>query len=312
MIYGNTEGIKNSLLDRLEEIYSFVIPKDSLFNFEMFKIMNEVTLLLNREISVAINRKGKVTAVSVGDSGTVELPEVDVLERKLNGIRIVHTHPNGNSKLSALDISALTKLKLDSMVAVAVNEDIERVRINIGFCGVFENRIICEEGKNFTLDEGINFNPISKIEEINEALGELVIHEDTTERAILVGIESHESLDELEELAKACNLEVIEKVLQKRQKIDAAFFIGKGKVGEIDYLRQALKADVVIFDDRQELEYWIRESKIDYIILGDHYINKKVIGEEFVKGVIYFKTDFRSTTNIIEKQTNLNMIMYSS
>lgn len=249
MIYGNIEGIKNSLLNRLEEIYDYKVPKDVMFTEEILRIINEITLQLNREVSIAINRKGKITGVSLGDSTTVELPQIDMFEKKLSGIRIVHTHPNGNSKLSALDISALTKLKLDAMVAVAVNEEDSKIRANIGFCCVHDERIICEEGKNLEVQEAMNFNPLPKIEEINNELGKLEINHDETERAILVGIESEESLEELEELAKACNLVVLEKVLQKRQKIDAAFFIGKGKVGEIDYLRQAMKADVVIFDE---------------------------------------------------------------
>ncbi len=38
------------------------------------------------------------------------------------GVRIIHTHPNGMSNLSALDISALLKLKLDAIVAIGIYE----------------------------------------------------------------------------------------------------------------------------------------------------------------------------------------------
>ena len=64
--------------------------------------------------------------------------------------------------------------------------------------------------------------------------------------------------------------------------------------------------DVVIFHDDEELRYFIKEYKIDYVIVGDHYRNKEVIGGENAKhGVAFFPTDSRSTTNIIEKIKNL-------
>ncbi|WBW99473.1 GTPase HflX [Oceanirhabdus sp. W0125-5] len=249
MIYGNIDGVKKSIINQLEEIYELQIEKDILFSEELAIVMNKLTLELNREISVAINRRGKITAVSLGDSTTVELPEVEISERKLSGIRIIHTHPNGNSKLSALDISALTKLKLDTMVAIAVNEEINMIKVNVGYCTIEDNRIICEEYKNIPLEGALKHNPLPNILEINKMFEEFSMEEDKTERAILVGVESEESLKELEELAKACNIKVLDSVLQKRNKIDSAFYIGKGKVTEIDYLRQAMKADVVIFDD---------------------------------------------------------------
>ena len=45
--------------------------------------------------------------------GYVEMPNINISGNKLCGIKIIHTHPNGNSMLSALDISALIKYRLD-------------------------------------------------------------------------------------------------------------------------------------------------------------------------------------------------------
>ena len=60
--------------------------------------------------------------------------------------------------------------------------------------------------------------------------------------------------------------------------------------------------DVVIFHDDEELKYYIKEFDIDYIVIGDHYKDKPVIGEENSKhGVVYYPTDERSSTGIIEK-----------
>lgn len=60
--------------------------------------------------------------------------------------------------------------------------------------------------------------------------------------------------------------------------------------------------EVVIFHDDEELRYFIKSFNIDYMIVGDQYKDKEVIGAEFSKhGVIFYPVDDRSTTNIIEK-----------
>ena len=54
-----------------------------------------------------------------------------------------------------------------------------------------------------------------------------------SKNAILVGIDNDESLDELAELARACNVKVVGKFFQKKSKIDPCYFIGTGKVIEL-------------------------------------------------------------------------------
>ena len=63
---------------------------------------------------------------------------------------------------------------------------------------------------------------------------------------------------------------------------------------------------VVIFNNDDELRNFIRVFNIDYMVIGDQYKDKVVIGAECSKyGVIYYPTDEHSTTNIIEKIKNL-------
>ena len=98
---------------------------------------------MEREVSVGINRKGKIISMAIGDSTSVEVPIIDIREERLSGIRIIHTHPNGYCNLSALDLTALIKLKLDCIVAIGVAEK-ENLKYNIDFCGI-ENNILIEE-----------------------------------------------------------------------------------------------------------------------------------------------------------------------
>jgi GTP-binding protein HflX len=77
------------------------------------------------------------------------------------------------------------------------------------------------------------------------------------ERAVLVGLERsghdrwalQDSLDELRELARTAGVEVIEVITQKRDKPDAATFIGSGKAAEIAAFCKEKSANLVIFDD---------------------------------------------------------------
>jgi GTPase len=76
------------------------------------------------------------------------------------------------------------------------------------------------------------------------------------ERAILVGVilpdhdTNHDDpLDEIRGLAKTAGLHVAGTMLQKRQQVDIATYIGSGKVEELKDLVAAHEADVVVFDN---------------------------------------------------------------
>jgi len=85
-------------------------------------------------------------------------------------------------------------------------------------------------------------------------LGDIIKAE--KERAILVGLsvgtdrwETEDHLEELALLADTAGAEVIEKVIQERSRIDAAYFIGRGKAEQIAEMADAKEANLLIFDD---------------------------------------------------------------
>ncbi|MCK4404571.1 MAG: GTPase HflX [candidate division Zixibacteria bacterium] len=79
----------------------------------------------------------------------------------------------------------------------------------------------------------------------------------TKEKAILVGVKLpwlsrfalEESLQELAFLTETAGGEVLETIIQERQKLNPTFFIGKGKTDQIKSLSQRLGANLIIFDD---------------------------------------------------------------
>ena len=60
--------------------------------------------------------------------------------------------------------------------------------------------------------------------------------------------------------------------------------------------------DVYLFDTSDELRNLVKQNDIDFMVVGDQYRDKEVIGSENSKyGVLYYKVDERSTTDIIDK-----------
>ena len=77
------------------------------------------------------------------------------------------------------------------------------------------------------------------------------------DRALLIGVslphiplwEAEDSLEELARLADAALLTTVERVIQSRNRIDSAFYVGKGKVEEIKQTSKKADVDLLIFDN---------------------------------------------------------------
>src|SRR5690554_2905493 len=76
------------------------------------------------------------------------------------------------------------------------------------------------------------------------------------DKAILIGINPSdnyikykESLEELENLALACQIITVDKIIQTVPKINPKYYMGSGKVLEVKKLADILDANIVIFDD---------------------------------------------------------------
>ena len=248
MIKGNVDGIKDFILKELDSIYDITVTKNRVIEPEIIALIASISSRINREINVAIDRRGNIVEISIGDSSSVQLPLLNVQEKRLSGIRVIHTHPNGNPNLSSIDISALTKLKLDCIAAIGVVEE-KITGVVMGFCNVDGDELSHEVTEIRNIPEFIDYDFLYRIEEIESILKKRNIVENDDEYAILVGIDNDESLDELVELARACNVKVVGKFFQKKSKIDPCYFIGTGKVIELARFKQIKKANLIIFDE---------------------------------------------------------------
>ena len=245
MINGNISGLKDYVLENLEKIYEKKIEKGKILDEETANYISEISNKINREINIAIDRNGNVIDISIGDSSTVNLPLIPVYDKKLSGVRIVHTHPGGNPHLSSVDVSALIKLKLDCIVSIGVSDN-GITGYEVAICSIVNDEFSYDRTPLTDLN---SFDYLDEIKEVEELLRKREIKEDDSEYAILVGIDEEKYLDELEELAYACDVKVVGRFFQKRKKVDPIFLIGSGKVQELSLVRQIRKANLIIFDE---------------------------------------------------------------
>ena len=103
--------------------------------------------------------------------------------------------------------------------------------------------------------------------------GEDADEREKAERAVLMGIESEDSLEELSRLAETAGAQVVAAYVQKRDKPDGALFIGRGRAEELARQCQALEADTCIFDEElsgfqvRNLEEVLRVKVVDRTML---------------------------------------------
>lgn len=262
IVNGNTEGLKKGIVEALEAIYELEVSTEKLWNEEIIDAIASISGLIRREISVYIDRKGRIIDVSVGDHQTVDLLEVEGRRNKnrLSGIRCIHTHPDAGGMLSAVDISTLKKLRLDMIAAVGLTgQNPDEIYVAVpSALAVGDVEILGP----YQADKE-DFDALTEF--INEADAFLKAHTENLqkldERAILVGLKTQEtkeisgiseaeiSLIELKELAQTAGADVLSTMIQNREGRDSSYFIGKGKVDELRLMVQATEADMVIIDE---------------------------------------------------------------
>ena len=253
MIYGNKEGIRDSLLAQLETLYDLDLSSEMFAPAELLDVLAAFTCTINREISIYVSRSGAILDITIGGLNSVDLKDMHLRRntRRLSMIRCIHTHPGGNPQLSDVDISSLRSMHFDAMAAVGA-KDGKATGIQAAFLG----EIVGGVNKVFLTD----VVPVRKIPQrawmdaIERADSEVLIGASTStqeekERAYLVGLDSERSLEELARLADTAGAVVVGTMLQKKARPDTATYIGSGKAQELALDCQAREADVVIFDD---------------------------------------------------------------
>lgn len=248
------ESLKKEFKIKLKSFEDKQFSKGDFIDLELLNAMVEVTKATKLECAVLLSRKNELKDLVVGEHDKVAFTCPDFNPNRLNGLRVVHTHPNGNGLLSEMDIMALRNSNFDCVCAIGVND----AGITDGSCG-----FIVETGVEVVkLPYGGYVNKYGLLEKLDEcakafykAHNSMHNLDKITNKAILVGVELNKnddtlnSLEELKGLATTAGIEVIDKVYQKRNKPDGKYYIGEGKLNDIKERVQLMGADLVIFDN---------------------------------------------------------------
>lgn len=266
-VHGNTQGLKQNQLRRIEKLYDRRIAPHQIVTPEFARSMTELSHETRRQIGVLIDRKGYIEYVVVGDARRIELPDLKrtrVAADRFRGLRCVHTHLRGEH-LTQDDLTDLALLRLDLMVALDVDE-------RTGLPGVVRAAHLLPTTAA-ELDANQAAAPYAFLEPqipaqmdvdflalINSLEEEMARNRRTTRRAeardrtILVGVtkgslaEAEESMAELAELATSAGVIVLDEIIQRRPVIDPRTLLGRGKLEELLVRALQLGADLIVFD----------------------------------------------------------------
>jgi GTP-binding protein HflX len=269
-VHGNVSGLKASEVRKLSHLYRRRVSPRQIVSPELARNLCELSFAIARQVGVLVDRAGVVSHVIVGDSRSLEIPELGRARagsRRFRGLRLLHTHILGEP-LSRDDLTDLSLLRLDLVAAIQVGD--------AGLPGSLEYATLLppgaakqdgDEGGPDPLRPWRKEGPI-RVHDLEESFDELIAalesefshayrgedRADTRIRAILVGVEERNDpgidrrMEELERLSDTAGLNVIDRIVQRRPKADPRTLVGKGKLEELLIRSMHLEAELLVFD----------------------------------------------------------------
>ena len=255
---GNTAGLKASQSKRLLATRRRRVHQRDLISPELARHLTELSMEIGRQLGVLINRRGEVEHVIVGDARQLVLPDIGRARAghaRLRGLRLVHTHLK-DEPLTRDDLTDLVLLRLDTVAAIVAREDGLPGKVYVATLMPWNT-----SGDLYNLSEApslyeLEFDAQAQIAALEQEMARVapVRAVGVAGRAILVGVHTGDrtaaeaSLQELQELARTADVQVLDVVLQGRREIDPRTLIGEGKLEEILVRSMAVGADLLVFD----------------------------------------------------------------
>jgi GTP-binding protein HflX len=212
---------------------------------------------------VLVHRSGQVDYVIVGDAGKLMLPDIGRLraaEGRFRGLRLVHTHVRGEA-LTRDDLVDLVRLRLDLVCAIQISPRGDVRSLHYAY------NIPAEPGEvpyrevgplppgQVDVDVGAlmsgleaEFARKTRTRDVQAKDGRAILLHvgDKSERNALHL--AQEGIRELRELAYTAGVEVVDTIVQVRERIDPKHVLGKGKLDDVIVRAMQLDAQVLIFD----------------------------------------------------------------
>ena len=123
-IEGNVTGLKANQIRRLQHIYRRKVPAQQIVTQELARYLCELSLEINRQIGVLIDRKGTIEYVVVGDHKASFSPILGARawQQIVCAVCATYTHLRGEP-FTPDDMADLAHLRFDVMVAIDVGAD---------------------------------------------------------------------------------------------------------------------------------------------------------------------------------------------
>ena len=255
-VHGNTQGLKKNHLRVLQNFYNRQVPRNRFIHPELARSICELSRALKRQLGVLIDRSGSITHVIVGDAHRLFIPDLQRTRAgsaRFRGIRLVHTHLRGEG-LSQDDLTDLSLLQLDAIVVV-------QAQLN-GLPGAIELGHITSTRKGHEIQHVPSVHEwITDFQVFITELEQEFSKHDALKRidgkvgGILINVctgptwEGQAQLSELERLSSTADIQVLDRFVQRRKKIDGKYVIGKGKLEQILVRAMQLNAEILIFDN---------------------------------------------------------------
>ena len=260
MIYGNTNGLKQSQIKALERIYRRRLSAHEVISPELGRYLTEWSFELRRQLGLIINRAGEIKYVVLGDDREIVIPDLSNFglgRSGLRGLRCIHTHLKGEP-LSQDDLNDLALLRLDMIVALAVGPEGLPAELQLAHLipPAPDGKFYLEQSVSSLYTWQFDFSGFirSLDDELELSRSETVDLGDAREKAILLSVtqaplkEAEDALDELTELARTADVVVLDRIMQRSRKLHPRSLMGEGKLKEVVISALQKGATLLVFD----------------------------------------------------------------
>ncbi len=243
------------------------MPLSDIATPELVRSLVDASVETGRQIGALVHRSGEVDYVIVGDAGRLMLPDIGRLraaEGRFRGLRLIHTHLRGEP-LTRDDLVDLVRLRLDLVCAIQLGArgDVRSMHVayNVPYSEGDEagappyreigpvpfGQMHLDVGELMT-DLEAEFARRSRAREVRGKDGRAILVHVAEKSEKAAARRAEESMRELRELARTAGVEVVDSVVQLRDRIDAKTILGKGKLDDVIIRAMQLDADVLVFD----------------------------------------------------------------
>jgi len=245
----------------LRALYRRRVDRRQFVSPTLARALTELSRVTRRRLGLLIDRSGEIDKVIVGDAHRVFLPDLGARRAgaaRFRGLRLVLSSL-GPEGLTEDDLTDLALLQLDAVITVRVLDDGLPGEVQYahllppaadGSDGPVHRveRIASvhqwsDDWDAFITDLEAQFTRSPQLQRVGDAPGIIIV-------GITLGDprRAERSLDELERLADTAGLEVLDRVMQNRDRLDGKTCIGQGKLQELVIRSMHLQAEALVFD----------------------------------------------------------------